>query len=290
MRHLRTLPRKRPALHGWRSALTAAAGRLADPWAARGTEFYAAESDQRGFSPEVGGSRDRFGQVCLDGCRGRLELGHCWLRWEPWRQGRGPVPLASTPHGCWGDVRRVRNDHDNQHSGGDRDGLHLKVSDHSGLSGTYLNYRSGAADGGAPGGGDPVLVGSTDRVLLVPPGDVYLDCSYSLGTKNTAPVKVSASDPNGYYRPHTLASLGCGSKASPSWAVRPTRGKTAEAALAALVVASGQKPGLHARLAPIGYVGSGIRTYILERAGTPWATAVVSSDAGEYVAGLDVLC
>jgi hypothetical protein len=172
----------------------------------------------------------------------------------------------------------------------DRDGLHLKVNDHSGLSGTYLNYRTGAADGGAPGGGDPVPLGSTDRVLLVPPGDVYLDCSYSLGTKNTVPVKVSASDPNGYYRPLTLAALGCGSTASPSWAVGPTRGKTAEAALAALVVASGQKPGLHARLAPIGYVGSGFRTYILERAGTPWATAVVSSDAGEYVAGLDVLC
>lgn len=170
----------------------------------------------------------------------------------------------------------------------DRDGLHLKVSDHSGLSGTYLNYRSGAGDGA--GGGDPVPAGTTDRVLLVPPGDVYLDCSYSLGTKNTAPVKVSASDPNGYYRPLTLAALGCGSTASPAWAVGLTRGKTAEAALAALVVASEQRPGLHARLAPIGYVGSGIRTYILERAGTPWATAVVSADAGEYVAGLDVLC
>ena len=172
----------------------------------------------------------------------------------------------------------------------DRDGLHLKVSDHSGLSGTYLNYRYAAADGGAPGGGDPVPAGTTDRVLLVPPGDVYLDCSYSLGTKNTVPVKVSASDPNGYYRPLTLAALGCGSTASPSWAVGPTRGKTAEAALAALVVASEQRPGLHARLASIGYVGSGIRTYILERAGTPWATAVVSAGAGEYVAGLDVLC
>lgn len=172
----------------------------------------------------------------------------------------------------------------------DRDGLHLKVTDHSGLSGTYLNYRYAASDGGAPGGGDPVPVGTTDRVLLVPPGDVYLDCSYNLGAKNTVPVKVSASDPNGYYRPLTLAALGCGSLTSPSWAVGPTRGKTAEAALAALVVASEQRPGLRARLAPIGYVGSGIRTYILERAGTPWATAIVSSDAGEYVAGLDVLC
>jgi len=171
----------------------------------------------------------------------------------------------------------------------DRDGLHLKVTDHSGLSGTYLNYRSGAA-GTAPGGGDPVPVGTTDRVLRVPPGDVYLDCSYSLGTKNTVPVKVQASDPNGYYRPLTLAALGCSSRANLDWAAGPTRGKTADAALDALIVASKVRPGLRARLAPIGYVGSGIRTYILEREGTPWATAVVSSEGGEFVAGLDVLC
>lgn len=172
----------------------------------------------------------------------------------------------------------------------DRDGLHLKVTDHSGLSGTYLNYRHGAADGSAPGGGDPVPVGTTDRVLLVPPGDVYLDCSYNLGTKNTVPVKVQASDPNGYYRPLTLAALGCSSRAYLDWAGGPTRAKTAEAALDALIVASKVRPGLRARLAPIGYVGSGFRTYILEREGTPWATAVVSSEGGEYVARLEVLC
>jgi hypothetical protein len=43
-------------------------------------------------------------------------------------------------------------------------------------------------------------------------------------------------------------------------------------------------------LAPIGYVGSTFRTYILERGGTPWATAVVSSEGAEYVAVLDILC
>jgi hypothetical protein len=81
------------------------------------------------------------------------------------------------------------------------------VTDQSGLNGTYLNYHHGAADGSAPGGGDPVPAGTTDRVLLVQPGDVYLDCSYNLGAKNTVPVKVQASDPNGYYRPLTLAAL-----------------------------------------------------------------------------------
>lgn len=171
----------------------------------------------------------------------------------------------------------------------DRDGLHLKVTEHSGLNGTtYLNYRYAAANG--PGGGDQVPAGTTDLVLQVPPGDVYLDCSYSLGTKKTTPVKVQAADPNGYYRPITLAALGCSSTAMVSWAVGPTRGGTAKAAVAALVIATRQRPGLHARLAPIGYVGSGSRTYILERSGTPWATAVVSSEGGGYVAGLDALC
>jgi hypothetical protein len=171
----------------------------------------------------------------------------------------------------------------------DRDGLHLKVTAHSGPNGTtYLNYRYGAANG--PGGGDQVPAGTTALVIAVPPGDVYLDCTYGLGSKTTAPVKVQAADPNGYYRPITLAALGCSSTAMVSWAVGPTRGRTAEAALDALVIASRQRTGLHARLAPIGYVGSGLRTYILERAGTPWATAVVSSEGGGFVAGLDVLC
>jgi hypothetical protein len=172
----------------------------------------------------------------------------------------------------------------------DRDGLHLRVTGHSGRNGTYLNYHYGAADGFAPGGGDEVPAGITELVLQAPPGDVYLDCSFSLGAKTTAPVKVRASDPNGYYRSVTLADLGCSSTASPSWTVGPTRGKTAEAALDALIVASRQRPGLKARLAPIGYVGSAVTTYILEREGTPWATAVVSTDRGEYVAGLDLLC
>jgi len=68
------------------------------------------------------------------------------------------------------------------------------------------------------------------------------------------------------------------------------RGKTAEAALEGLIVASKQRSGLHARLAPIGYVGSASRTYILERSGTPWATAVVIPEGGGYVAMLDALC
>ena len=172
----------------------------------------------------------------------------------------------------------------------DRDGLHLKVTVGSGQNEAVLNYRYAAADGASPGGGDLVPVGTSERVLQVPPGDVFLDCSYSQGSKTTAPVKVRANDPNGYYRSVTLAALGCSSTISPSWAVGPARGKTAEAALDALVVSSGQRPGLHARLAPIGYAGSAFRTYILERGGTPWATAVISSEGGEYVAGLDILC
>jgi hypothetical protein len=168
----------------------------------------------------------------------------------------------------------------------DRDGLHLKVIDRSGAKGVYLNFAAGATDG--PGGGEPVRVGTTERVLPVPPGDVYLDCSFNLGAETTASVKVRAIDPNGYYRPVTLAELGCSPSAPVDWLAGPERGKTGEAALGALVVASRQR--LHARLTPIGYVGSGVRTYILERDGIPWATAAVSSDAGEYVAYLDNFC
>jgi hypothetical protein len=172
----------------------------------------------------------------------------------------------------------------------DRDGLHVKVTDSSGRRGTYLSYRYATATGLTPGGGDSVPAGTTDHVLQVPPGDVYLECSDSLGTTATAPVKVRASDPNGYYRPITLAALGCSPSGIVSWAVGPAGGKTPQAALDALIVASEQRSGLHARLAPIGYVGSGSRTYILERSGTPWATAHVSPEGAGYVAGLDTLC
>ena len=128
------------------------------------------------------------------------------------------------------------------------------------------------------------------RVLQVPPGDAVLDCSSDLGSRTTVPVTVRVSDPNGYYRWVTLADLGCSSTAMVNWAVGPARGKTAQAALDVLLLTAQQRPGLRARLAPIGYVGSASRTYLIERDGSPWATAVVSSDGGDYVAGLDVLC
>ena len=116
-----------------------------------------------------------------------------------------------------------------------RDGLHLTVTDRSGRKDTYLNYGSGRV--GGPGGGDAVLARTTERVLMVPPGDVYLGCSYDLGAKTTVPVRVRATDPNGYYRLVSLDALGCRPGAFLDWARGPTRGRTAEAALGALVAA-----------------------------------------------------
>lgn len=169
----------------------------------------------------------------------------------------------------------------------DRDGLHLKVTNSSGLKGTHLNYASGTPNGA--GGGNEVPAGTTERVLMVPPGDVYLDCSNNEGAKDTAKVKVRASDPNGYYRSVTLAELGCTSRAPVDWGPGPGRGKTAEAALDALVVVS-KEPGLHARVAPVGYVQAGFTFYLLEREGSPWASAVVSPRGGQYVADLVDFC
>jgi hypothetical protein len=169
----------------------------------------------------------------------------------------------------------------------DSDGLHLRVTNSSGLKGTYLNYASGTPNGA--GGGNEIPAGTTERVLMVPPGDVYLDCSYNEGAKETAKVKVRASDPNGYYRSVTHADLGCTSKAPVDWGPGPGRGKTAEAALDALAVIA-KEPGLHARTAPVGYVQSGVTLYMLAREGSPWATAVVSSEGGEYVASLVDFC
>jgi hypothetical protein len=68
---------------------------------------------------------------------------------------------------CWLGVRR----------GGHR------LADQSGKKGRYLNYHSGIADGATGVGGDEVSAGITEGALMVPPGDVYLDCSYDAGAQ-----------------------------------------------------------------------------------------------------------
>jgi hypothetical protein len=170
------------------------------------------------------------------------------------------------------------------------DGLHVMVADRSGRSGTYLNYSSPTPDGGAPGSGVAVAPGTSLLVLAVPPGPVDLNCSYDTGTTQTPKVRITATDPNHYYRTTTLADLGCAGDGSTSWALGPARGANPGAALTALIKLTDPAMKLTPTRAAIGYV-DGPPTYLLHRNGRPWASVFVVPDQGDgFNAGIDRLC
>ena len=172
-----------------------------------------------------------------------------------------------------------------------RDGLHLRVTDRSGRSGTYLNFQSARGEQIGIGGGDPVSPGTSSRVLLVPPGTVSLNCAYDSGTVEATAVEVDVQDPGQYFRTTTLADLGCPpSGTSPTWASGAGVGKTPAAAIRALLAQVDRGEDLRARAAPIGYVGAASLTYLIEKDNRPWATAVVSPSRQQFSANMDQIC
>ena len=169
-----------------------------------------------------------------------------------------------------------------------RDGAHIRVQNTSGSSGVYLNYRNG--EGMGEGGGQPVGSG-TLLVLPLAPGPVQLHCSYDQSTREDRPVSIDLLDPDRSWRTGALAALGCPppEKSLVDWIYRPGSGSTADAALAALTAQLDEpSPWRHV---PEGYEAAASQTYVLMRAGKPWATAsVVRSAADSYQAQLGSLC
>lgn len=170
------------------------------------------------------------------------------------------------------------------------EGLHVRVTDSSGLSGTYLNYSSDGPNGLTPGGGDAVSAGTSSRVLQVPPGPVLLNCSFDTGATKTPPVTVDLQDPGRHFQVTTLADLGCNPTSIPSWVYGDGRGTTADAAVRALLDKAPPAQELHPRLAPVGYIAAATVTYLIDRDGSPWATATVTGGDGQFTANLDQLC
>jgi hypothetical protein len=169
-----------------------------------------------------------------------------------------------------------------------RDGLHIRVQDTSGASGVYLTYQHGPNMG--LGGGQPVDSG-TILVLGLPPGPSQLACSSDHGRKEDRPIVIEVLDPARAWQTGALARLGCSppERSLIDWVYRPGRGSTAEAALAALAEQLGEPTTW--RHVQEGYVAAATQTYVMQRAGTPWATASVTRWApGEYGADLGSLC
>lgn len=169
------------------------------------------------------------------------------------------------------------------------DGVHLRVRNTSGASGVYLNYRYG--DNYRYGGGDPVDDDASDRVLSLPPGPARLNCSSSEGRNEDPTVQVEVQDPARVWRGGALAAFGCSSPAwsSIGWVIGPGKGRTADAAMAALVAQMDEPTTWLA--AQEGYVAAQRQTYVMEREGKPWATALVAHAAhGGYTASMGGLC
>jgi hypothetical protein len=169
-----------------------------------------------------------------------------------------------------------------------RDGAHIRVQNKSGSSGVYFNYRYGSHMG--EGGGQPVD-SETILVLPLPPGAVQLHCSYDQSTREDRPVSIDLLDPDRAWRTGALAALGCSppEKSLIDWIYRAGSGSTADAALAALTAQLDEPSSW--RHVPEGYEAAARQTYVLMRAGKPWATvSVTRSAADSYQASLGSLC
>ncbi|MGC4902611.1 hypothetical protein ACLQ2Y_25110 [Micromonospora echinospora] len=169
------------------------------------------------------------------------------------------------------------------------DGVHLRVRNTSGASGVYLNYRYG--DNWGYGGGDPVDDDASNRVLSLPPGPARLNCSSSEGRNEDPTVQVGVQDPARAWRGGALAAFGCSppERSIIDWVIGPGKGRTANAAVAALV-AQMDEPTTWLAVQE-GYVAAQRQTYVMKREGKPWATALVAHDAhGGYTASVGDLC
>ena len=169
-----------------------------------------------------------------------------------------------------------------------RGGVRLLVSS-TAAKGTYL---SSTWDGG--GGGDPAPRSATTWTLKAPPGQLRLSCSTE--SRESPETVVTVADPGGYWRPETLADLGCTSGAILDWVVGPGRGKTPEAAVDNMVMQM-RKPGggplttpVTVKRADIGYFDVASQTWLVTRAGRPYLSVNVTKDNGGFAAYADALC
>jgi hypothetical protein len=167
------------------------------------------------------------------------------------------------------------------------DGVHLRVRDESGGSGTYLGYTYGEGFGG----GDPAGPGTISRVLSMPPGPGRLQCSHDNGDKKDRAVAIEVLDPAGYWKSGGLAALGCTSpeRSLIDWVHPFGGGSTAGEALADL--ARPMNTPVTSERVQNGYAEAAGQTYVLRRSGLPWATALVTrSGPNAYSAELGSLC
>ena len=171
------------------------------------------------------------------------------------------------------------------------DGVHVRVRHLTQAAGMYLVYGYGRG----PRRGDSVRAGTTTRVLRLPPGPAWLECSHDVSRRGVphdrGRVPIEVSDPAKAWRSGAMATFGCTSPefSNISWAIGPGRGASVDAAFAALVAEMGQPTTWVP--AQEGYVAAAWQTYVLLRGGKLWASAAAYPDGrGGFMATLGGLC
>jgi hypothetical protein len=170
----------------------------------------------------------------------------------------------------------------------------------AGPAGASVLVSSSARDGallnwlprGSQGEGLPLSDEPTLWLLHSAPGPVELSCSLDGEQGTTARKTIDVVDPRGYWRPATLAGLGCspGGRVS-SRDVAAVGGETAEQAVSNLLgkLSSGGRGRLTIRKAEVGYVAS-TPTWIASRRGRPAFTVVVGWFGSTFTARPDRRC
>ncbi len=163
--------------------------------------------------------------------------------------------------------------------------------------GSYLTYKSTGTGGVA--GGDPIHPGQQTWSLALAPGIATLGCDPvdQMGKGKTTTLEVT--DPGGNWRgTRDVDADGCSGSGIVDWALGFID-HAASAQSAAEAVArdfqnwsaqAGQSGRFTTRPLAVGYVGDTTQTWLLMKAGVPYATILVNRTKDHYNAGPDASC
>lgn len=163
--------------------------------------------------------------------------------------------------------------------------------------GSYLTYKS--AGKGSASGGDPFHRGRQSWTLRLAPGTATLGCDPVGQMGNGQTTTIAITDPGGNWRgTREVDAVGCRGSGIIDWAVGFVDHLDSDRAAAEAVAhefqtwsaRAGQSARFTTRPLAVGYVGDTTQTWLLMKAGAPYATVHVNRTNGHYNAGPDASC
>jgi hypothetical protein len=176
------------------------------------------------------------------------------------------------------------------------DGVALRITS-SLPRGSYLTFKSTGT--GGVSGGEPIHPGSQLWTLALSPGTITLGCDLVNQMGNGKRRDAQVTDPGGNWRgTRNLEAIGCRGSGIVDWAfgfVDHAASEKAAAEAAAhdfqsWAARAGQPKQFTVRPLAVGYKGGATQTWLLMKAGNPYATILVHHKKGHYNAGPDASC